>query len=58
MERDELSQWRHSDMDLRDTRFGFVPAKLKRGICNRLRFASNSYAMLRTSKTKGSKGKR
>ncbi len=46
------------DKDLRDTRFSFVPAKLKRGICNRLRFASNSYTMLRTSETKGSKGKR
>lgn len=45
-------------MDLRDTRFSFVPAEFKRGICNRLRFASNSYAMLKTSKTKGSKGKR
>ncbi len=45
-------------MDLHDIRFSFVPAKLKRCICNRLRFASNSYAMLRTSRTKGSKGKK
>ena len=45
-------------MDLRDTRFSFVPAKVKRGICNRLRFASSSYVMLRTSKIKGSNGNR
>lgn len=47
-------------MDLRDTssRFSFVPAKSKRGICDRLRFVSISYATLSTSNTKGSKGDR
>ena len=46
-------------MDLRDTRFSFGQRNRRGAFAiNRLRFASNSYPMLRISKTRGSKGKR